>query len=208
MLVGEFSMDDLRCQVANALNGIPIDFGGGCSVSKGYLMAWLIRRFQITTSIDIGVYRGRSLVPQAIAHKEFTDGIVYAVDPWLNSQVREIDNPELTAEIDRFIEWTNFPDIHEQVRDLVRRFEIGDNCTILRTTSRDAITSFERDSVRFGLIHLDGNHDSEHVLEDVSLYLPRLSRGGFFVMDDVSWTSVQGAYSLILKKLHRVYQED
>lgn len=199
-------MDDLRGLVSNAVRDIQIDFGGGCSESKGYLIAWLIRKFQITASLDIGVYRGRSLVPQAIAHKAFTGGIAYAVDPWLNSEVREADNPSLTDEIDRFVERTNFSAIYEEVCGLIRRLDIGDNCEILRTTSREAITSFENEKVKFGLIHVDGNHDSDHVMEDVSLYLPRLSPRGFLVMDDISWESVKGAYALVSKKLCRVYQ--
>ena len=48
-------------EIKAALNRISIDFGGGCNLHKAPVMAWLIKQFGLTTSLDIGVYRGRSL---------------------------------------------------------------------------------------------------------------------------------------------------
>jgi hypothetical protein len=203
---GGVFMDELRRQVSDALSGIPIDFGGGCSVSKGYLMAWLIRKYQITTSVDIGVYRGRSLVPQAIAHRAFTGGKVYGVDPWLNAEARETDNAPLRDAIDVFIDTTDLPAIYEEVNTLTRTLKLDENSKLIREKSCDAIRQFERDSVRFGLIHIDGNHDSDRVMSDVALYLSRLCPRGFVVMDDVSWDSVRSAYEVVSRRLDKVYQ--
>jgi hypothetical protein len=198
-------MDELRRQVKNAVSAIQIDFGGGCSVSKGYLMAWLIRRYHLTASVDIGVYRGRSLVPQALAHREFTGGKAYGVDPWLNEEVKETGNPALREAIDRFVDATNFPAIYLEVQDLIRRLKLDQNCMLVREKSHDAIRYFERQAIKFGLIHIDGNHDSDRVNGDVALYLPHLKRGGFLVMDDVSWDSVESAYATVAKRLCKIY---
>ncbi len=199
-------MDELRRQISDAVSAIQIDFGGGCSVSKGYLMAWLIRQYQITRSVDIGVYRGRSLVPQAVAHREFTGGKAYGIDPWLNAEVRETGNPDKQQDIDNFIDATNFPAIYREVDILLRKLNLEQNCELVRERSRDAISYFERKKIKFGLIHIDGNHDAERVATDVSLYLPRLDRGGFVVMDDVSWASVRLCYAAVSSRLYKVYQ--
>jgi hypothetical protein len=199
-------MDELKRRVSNALEGIQIDFGGGCSVSKGYLMAWLIRKYQITSSVDIGVYRGRSLVSQAVAHRGYTGSMVYGVDPWLNSEARENDNPALREAINKFTDTTNFSAIYEEVAALIHKLNLSQNCTLVRETSCDAIRYFERKRITFGLIHIDGNHDSDRVMEDVSLYLPRLRRGGFVLMDDVSWDSIKFAYAVVSKRFYRIYQ--
>jgi hypothetical protein len=199
-------MNELRRQLSNALDGIKIDFGGGCSLSKGYVMAWLIKKYRITHSADIGVYRGRSLVPQAVAHREYTDGRAYGVDPWLSSEAREIDNPTLRDAIDRFVDTTNFQAIFEDVGALLLRLELNQNCTLIREKASDAVRYFESEGIGFGLIHIDGNHDSDRVMEDVSLYLPRLRPGGFVLMDDVSWDSIKPAYSVVSKRFYRVYQ--
>jgi hypothetical protein len=199
-------MNKLKHHVSKILEDIQIDFGGGCSVSKGYLMAWLIRKYQIDYSVDIGVYRGRSLLPQAIAHREYTGGTAYGVDPWRNSAARENDNLALREAIDKFVSTTNFPSIYEEVDALIRVLNLDQNCTLMRAMSCEAIGYFESKGITFGLIHIDGNHDSERVMEDVSLYLRRLSRGGFLVIDDVSWDSVKPAYAVASKRLCRIYQ--
>ena len=76
------AMSLLRRELSHLLTKIPIDFGGGCSVRKAHVMAWLISRFQLKQSLDIGVYRGRSLLPQSLAHRLSGGGIAYGVDPW------------------------------------------------------------------------------------------------------------------------------
>jgi hypothetical protein len=199
-------MDELKRRVGTVLEDIQIDFGGGCSASKGYLMAWLIRRFNITRSVDIGVYRGRSLLPQAIAHQSHTGGIAYGVDPWLNSEARENDNPTLRKAIDDFIDATDFPAIYEGLIALIRRLNLDRNCTLVRESSREAIRNFDNGQITFGLIHVDGNHDTDRVMEDLSLYLPRLRPGGFVLIDDVSWDSIKPAYSIVSKRFYRIYQ--
>lgn len=125
-------MDRLKTQVNEALSGIQIDFGGGCSASKGYLMAWLIRTRRLTSTVDIGVYRGRSIVPQAIAHREFTGGKAYGVDPWSKIEARESGNFALRDAIDKFVDATDFQAIYEEVRTLIRRLNLEQNCQLVR----------------------------------------------------------------------------
>src|SRR6516164_2784330 len=108
-------MKSLRKQTADLLKEIPIDFGGGCSASKANVMAYLIRRFGMKTSLDIGVYRGRSLMPQAMAHKLYTGGTAYGVDPWSTEQAKENDNIRLKEKIDQFLAETDFEAIYQGV---------------------------------------------------------------------------------------------
>jgi hypothetical protein len=199
-------MDNLRRQVSNAVSDIQIDFGGGCSLSKGYVMAWLIRKYKIMNSIDIGVYRGRSLVPQAVAHREFTGGQAYGVDPWSNVDARETGNPDLRQAIDSFIDATDFPALYSQVCTVIRTLSLEENCKLIRQRSCEAVKLFERENIKFGLIHIDGNHDTERVMSDISLYLPRLIGGGFIVLDDISWDSVRSAYATVSTHYYKVYQ--
>jgi len=56
----------LFTELEEILGEIKIDFGGGCSFEKAYVMAWLIANYQLKSTVDIGVYRGRSLFPQAL----------------------------------------------------------------------------------------------------------------------------------------------
>lgn len=193
-------MSKLRERVESLLTQIPIDFGGGCSVRKAYLMAWLIHRFKLSTSLDIGVYRGRSLLPQALSHHESGAGLAYGVDPWSAENADEHDHVALRNEIEAFVAATDFEQLYQDVMQRIADFGLAPHTVVLRTTSHLAAHQFAADGTRFGLIHIDGNHDAEPVLSDVRAYFPLLQPGGFLVMDDVSWPSVKPAVEEVLKQ--------
>jgi glycosyltransferase involved in cell wall biosynthesis len=201
------SVGTLRAEIAALLDQIMIDEGGGCSLSKAHLMAWLICRFRLKRTVDIGVYRGRSLFPQALAHQRSTGGIVYGIDPWCADEARQIDNPALREMLDRFANETDFQVIYEQVVGLREQLQVTDHCVLLRQTSISAAEYLRENGITVDLVHIDGNHDTRTVEKDVNLYLPLLNRGGFIVLDDVSWESVQSAYRMLTTKLQLIHQQ-
>lgn len=198
--------DRMRSDIAAILNRIPVDFGGGCSLDKSCLLAWLIRRFELKTTLDIGVYRGRSLFPQALVHHRYTGGVVYGVDPWSASEAKQYDNFALWKRINKFVEETDFQAIYEQVRSMRNSLSYEKHCLLLRRTSADAVFFFRKNGIFFDLIHIDGNHDTEKVTRDVDLYLPRLKRNGFVVLDDTTWESIRPACRILGDKLQVVYE--
>ncbi len=196
--------DTLLPDLTSLLDRIPTDFGGSCPLQKAYVMAWLIRRFKLQSTVDIGVYRGRSLFPQALAHKNYTKGVVYAVDPWSSVEAREQDNPELFEQIEQWADTTDFDGIYSDVKKMAEEF--GPHCVIVRQPSREAVEYFKERNISFDMVHVDGNHDRDKALSDVELYLPLLKPGGFVVMDDISWESVRPAYDLCASRLKLVYE--
>ena len=199
-------MSQLTSRIAAVLDQIPGDFGGACSVSKANLIAWLIRRYGLHTTLDIGVYRGRSLFPQALAHQQYTDGLVYGVDPWSSVEAKENDNLALKDAIHAFVDQLDFERIYQDVTSHKERLNLEAHCIILRQTSARAIEYFDKNGVYFDLIHVDGNHDTEKVMKDISLYLPRLNREGFLIMDDISWESVHAAYRKVSPNLTLLFK--
>ncbi len=185
--------DRLLTEIRRVLDQVPIDFGGRCSLRKAYLMAWLIRRFDLHDSLDIGVYRGRSLFPQAVAHKHAGTGRVTGVDPWSAAEADEHDHTELRTQIKAFVDSTDFEALYQEVAERAHTLGLSSYVRLVRETSQRAAERFAAAGTRFGLIHIDGNHDTEPVLQDVRAYLPLLKPGGFLVMDDVSWPSVRPA---------------
>ncbi|WP_199423572.1 class I SAM-dependent methyltransferase [Actinotalea solisilvae] len=191
----------LRDEVAEVLDEIPIDFGGGCSLSKGTVLADLLVSHRITRSVDIGVYRGRSFFPQAVAHRH-TGGVVHGVDPYSSAEAHEVDHPELAEQIDQFVRTTDFDAVHDTVDAMRHRFGLAEHARIVRATSHDAARVLEGP---FGLVHIDGNHDTAPVMQDVRDYVPLLAPGGFLVMDDISWTSVKPAVDLVSTQMTLLY---
>ena len=199
-------MATLRSQIVELLAGIHIDFGGGCSASKAYVLASIIRETHTKSSLDIGVYRGRSLLPQALAHRRYTGGIAYGVDPWTKADAAQNDNAALKPSLDRFIDSTDFDAIYREVDERRTAASLQNHCMLLRRTSADAAQEFLNSGLKFGLIHIDGNHDTAAVLRDVVDFAPLLERGGVLVMDDVSWASVQPACDKLASTMRKVFQ--
>ena len=199
-------MNRLNTEISKVLDNIPVDFGGGCSLSQAYVMAWLIRHYRLRRTLDIGVYRGRSLFPQAMAHARYTGGKVYGVDPWDALEAMEHQTPVDKRGIEEFLGKTDFQTIYERVMSFKTMFGLDDHCTLLRKTSAAAADEFAAQGIQVDLIHIDGNHDTAKVMEDVRNYLPRLNPGGFVVMDDVSWESVKPACAELAKTSRQVFK--
>jgi hypothetical protein len=199
------SMMLLHSEIEPVLRDISVDFAGGCSLNKAFLMAELIRRYDMQVTVDIGVLRGRSLFPQALAHRRFTGGVVYGIDPWSATDAREYDNPELRKKIDQWIDNADFNALFEKVKSLVDNLELKRHCVLLRQTSAHAIAFFEKNDIYFDLIHIDGNHDTNIVMKDVRLYAPRMKNNGFIVVDDISWKSVKPAYEELKSTMATVF---
>lgn len=180
---------------------IPQDFGGGCSHQKALLMGLVISKFKLKKTADIGVYRGRSLLPQAIAHKLYSNGLAYGIDPYSNQDAVQNDRPDLQKELDDFITFTDFQKLYDDVTNIIEINDYKNNCVLIRKKSSEAAIDFKRDHIKFGLVHIDGNHDTKFVMEDVNNYLPLLNNKSFIVLDDISWNSVQPAFSFLSKEM-------
>src|ERR1700693_2233451 len=199
-------MATLRSQIVELLASIPIDFGGGCSASKAYVLASIIRETRTKSSLDIGVYRGRSLLPQALAHRRYTGGIAYGVDPWTKADAVQNDNAALKPSLDHFVDSTDFDAIYREVDERRSAASLEDPCVLLRRTSADAAQEFRNSGLKFGLLHIAGKHKPPAVLRDVVDFAPLLERGAVVVMDDVSWSSVQPACDRLASTMRKVFQ--
>lgn len=180
---------------------LPQDFGGGCSHEKAFLMSLIIKEFKLKKTADIGVYRGRSFFPQAIAHQLYSDGVVYGIDPYSNEDAVQKDRPDLQNELDKFVSLTDFQKLYDDVSKIIIDNNYQNNCKLIRKKSSDAVIEFKNNSTKFGLVHIDGNHDTKFVMEDINNYFPLLAEKSFIVLDDISWDSVKPAYSSLKNEL-------
>jgi hypothetical protein len=180
---------------------MPQDFGGGCSHQKALLMSLVISKFELKNTADIGVYRGRSLLPQAIAHNLYSNGLAFGIDPYSNEAAVQNDRPDLQIQLDKFINITDFQKLYDDVSNIIKNNNYQNNCVLIRRKSSEAAFDFKNNNVKFGLVHIDGNHDTKFVMEDVHNYLPLLEDKSFIVLDDISWDSVQPAFLVLNKEM-------
>lgn len=196
----------VRRRTLKCLRQIPYGLGGGCPDGKALLMAELICRFQLKTTVDVGVYYGRSFFPQVIAHHYCTGGMAFGVDPYNCEAARQSDNVALKAQLDAFAETTDFEAVFKSVVDRIATWSLAGNASLLRCTSVEAAKDFRNRNIAFDLIHIDGNHDAQNVLADVDAWLPLLSSDGFFMIDDTNWDSVRPALAKATEQLRVIFE--
>lgn len=66
--------------------------------------------------------------------------------------------------------------------------------------SANAADLIEEDSLDF--VYIDGNHATEHVAEDITLYLPKVKKGGLVAGHDYDVKSVRKGVDRVLKNVN------
>ena len=75
--------------------GILPTIQGWCTIEKAAKLIELIVSNKLETCVEIGVFGGSSLVPQAMAIRYNGGGLVYGIDPWENnSALEEMVHPD------------------------------------------------------------------------------------------------------------------
>lgn len=166
--------------------------GGGSPIDKCFMMAYLFTYLKLKTYVEIGVYRGRSLLSVSEAVRS-CGGKAYGIDPYLEREAYEEDAPEEIREIvNDFMANVGLEDIYHRLIEKIDFYDLKDNTDIIKRTSADAAKLFEE--TKIGMLHIDGNHDTRCVRLDLSLYTPLVQDGGLIIIDDINWESVKRAY--------------
>lgn len=142
--------------------------------------------------VEIGVFAGRSMIPQALALKENGLGRIYGIDPWRLESAIEGEN-----EANRDW-WSKNVDLHQMHRltvEAIWKYGLDERAIIIRAASQDAVTLFADDSI--DLLTIDGCHSEVASCRDVRLYLPLVKFGGTIIFDDSDWQSTAKALSML-----------
>jgi hypothetical protein len=171
------------------VRSVPVDFGGGASAAKVLAISDLMIRFDVCDAVEIGVYRGRFLLPIAETLRFRGAGRVIGIDPWSVAEAVQRDDHEVGPAVNDFVREHPWEDTYKSLLTRIDKHDLAGHVELMRTTSRDAAERIPDRSV--GLVHVDGNHDPDAVRLDVRLYEPKLRPGGLLVLDDTLWASVQ-----------------
>jgi predicted O-methyltransferase YrrM len=203
-LPGPALTPELRADIDRVLEGIPVDFGGGSGHAKAYAFASLVVGQGVRRAVEIGVYRGRSLLPLATALRA-TGGSAIGIDPYMADEALQFDDH--AGGTDSARDWareTDWTAIHNSVLRNAAAFRVEPQIELWRMTSEEAADRIDPGSV--DLVHVDGNHDAAAVERDVELYLPKLGAGGFIALDDASWPSIRPTARRLEDQLERVFE--
>ncbi len=180
-----------RRLVEAAAEAILVDRAGGASVEKLLDVAALIVGEGVGDILEIGVYRGRFLCPLAALLEQLGRGHAIGVDPLepaaATQPVRDLPAQQAVG-LNDWVADQDWDQIYAGLLASIDELGIAGRCTIHRTTSEQAAPVIADESV--DLLHVDGNHGAGAVRRDCALYLPKLRRPGYVVLDDVSWPGV------------------
>jgi predicted O-methyltransferase YrrM len=166
---------------------------GWCVPEKATKMMNLIYDTKPDIIVEIGVFGGSSVYPMAEALRFQKKGVIYAIDPWekVDCQVGFSSNDP------NYVWWTklDLENIYQGFIKMIDQNHLTNYCNTIRSTSQNAVDLFEDDSI--DILHVDGNHSEISSLLDVTLYLPKVKKGGYIWFDDVNWKTTNSAVKFL-----------
>lgn len=169
----------IRTRLATLLPVIP----GWCSPEKADALVRIILTHRPSLCVEIGVFGGSSLIPQALALEALGQGVIYGIDPWENAAALEAMADEANRS---WWSGVNLETIYQGCKSLLVAQGLASRCKLLRAKAEGIADVFLDGSI--DLLHIDGNHSEELSVRDVCLYLPKVRPGGHIFFDDVTWT--------------------
>jgi predicted O-methyltransferase YrrM len=166
------------------------DIGGLCTESKGNVIKTLVEKTNAKFCVEIGVYKGSSLLYFAEALQK-TNGKIIGIDPYkLDSLRNEIPNKQVNEYFYDvlFKEQKTLDNIYSNLSKILEDNNLGELITLVREKSENYYQNIKKESI--DVLHIDGNHDEEYVTKDIINYLPLVKKGGYIIMDDTSWVGV------------------
>ena len=166
------------------------DSGGRCGETKGNLIKDLIIETNAQLCVEIGVFKGASLMYFAEA-LEITKGKVIGIDPYLmGTLINDIPNKILSKHIYEvlFKDQIVLDNLYNSVLNVINENKLENIISLVRDKSEDYYTNIEKESI--DILHIDGNHNEEYVTKDIQFYLPLVKKGGYIIMDDTTWPGV------------------
>jgi cephalosporin hydroxylase len=155
------------------------DSGGRCDETKGNVIKDLIIETNAQLCVEIGVFKGASLMYFAEA-LEITKGKVIGIDPYsIGTLKNEIPDKSLNSYIYDvlFKDQIVLDNLYDGVLKVINENELNNTVSLVRSKSEDYHNNLEKESI--DILHIDGNHDEEYVTKDILLYLPLIKNGGY-----------------------------
>jgi hypothetical protein len=160
------------------------DSGGACSYEKIINIQNNYVNENTKTIVEIGVYNGCFLLPFAKLNPNI---LFYGIDPYISYTQNDIININLDNIAKSISQNQNLLNsIYDRLLLNIKNFNL-DNIHIIRDFSKNtAIQNID-------ILHIDGNHDYNFVLNDLNNNHENIVKNGIIVMDDTDWISVNKA---------------
>jgi predicted O-methyltransferase YrrM len=126
--------------------------------------------------LEIGTFFGANLFIVANTYGLHPDSELYCIDPWEDYE----DYPEYKDQQNIIY--------HTFLKNL-ERSDHKNKIKVRRGYSNNLILNFDNNF--FDIVYIDGNHESEYVMEDAVLSFRKLKERGVMIFDDYNWETVK-----------------
>lgn len=195
---------ELRQDLEQVSRSIPSDDGGGSSLLKVLMLGELIVSQGLDRVVEIGVYRGKLMLPLARLMSRLGRGEVVGIDPYSAQAAVQRDVEREGIDLVGWPDTVDWEGLHQEVLAAISHWGVEGHARLLRQRAEDAASSFA--AAPIDILHVDGNHDRHAVTQDVELYLPYLRDSGYLVMDDITWPSVRPLYERLVREHELVFE--
>jgi hypothetical protein len=179
--------------------GIP----GQCDLTKLYTLIHIAPLLPPGDLVEIGSLYGRSAFAMTWLGAHYRIGNHISIDPWCAAK---LDDQGSAAElINRDVGAIDFEKIFQ---GFLTHLSLQSNLGYIRATSavghriyQEAATAGILETPEFGrielqgeiaLLHIDANHRYRHVRQDIALWEPHVTDGGWILFDDYVWSFGNG----------------
>ena len=179
-------------------NSLVKDSGGACTPYKFmYIYNNFVHDKNIKTIVEIGVYNGCFLLPITFMNNNTLSCGIDPYESFIQNDIKDKNLYNLAASISTNGEFLN--SVYNRLIENINKFKL--NVKILRDKSENVSDKFENDTI--DILHIDGSHDYDYVLKDLTLYSDKIINNGIIVLDDTNWPSVKSALDTFLKSTNK-----
>lgn len=146
--------------------------------------------------VEVGAWLGRSTSCMGTFIKNSGKDIkFFSIDTWEGSD--EDVHKDFIQELKR----NKSTLFHEFIKN-ISMCGVKDYITPMKTTSLEAATEFEDESIDF--LHIDASHDYDNVLADIKAWYPKVKKGGIISGDDYE----PGIWDGVVKAVNEFFEND
>ena len=160
--------------IVEYLNRYHKDVDGWCSIDKANKLVNIITGSMPDLCVEIGVFGGSSLLPQAIALKQNGKGLIVGIDPWTHEAALE----EMVNDANK--SWwgtVNLQKIYQKLAAMINQLKLNDYVDLIKDKADNVVDNFKDETI--DILHIDGNHCEKMAYADSKNYLPKVKKGGF-----------------------------
>ena len=138
--------------------------------------------------VEIGIFGGSTLLHLYDKAVE-SNSVLVGVDP--HDKIN-LYNGKTVDEVSENVKVNTkklFEVNRKTLQEIIQEYNLEPTIKYINDFSANASSSFEDNSI--DLLHIDGDHSTKGVYDDLKNYWPKMKKGGIVICDDYDWESIK-----------------